>query len=69
MFTPSIVILLFTTTLLLTGSLPLKAIVLVLLVDILRPHLAANVSSLYTQICSACSESGILTWSSANKLS
>ena len=59
--------LLFTTILLLTESIPFKATVFILRVGIFNPHLAATVSSLCTEICSASSESDTVTWSSSIK--
>jgi len=55
------------TSLLLTESRPLKAIVLVLLVEIFSPCLKVTVSSLCTEICSASPETAAVTWSSANR--
>jgi hypothetical protein len=42
-------------------SRPLKAIVLVLLVEIFSPYLKVTLSSLYTEICSASPESATIT--------
>ena len=59
--------LLFSTILLLNGSVPLKAIVFVLLVEIFSPYLEVTVSSLCTEISGASSESAAISWSSVEK--
>ena len=61
------IILLFIAILRLTGSLPLKAIVFVLLVEIFSPYLEATVSSLRREISGASSESATISWSSVGK--
>ena len=61
------ILLLFITILLHTGSLPLKAIVFVLFVEIFSPYLEVTVSSVCIETCRASSESVTVTWSSANK--
>ena len=60
-------ILLFITILLLTGSLPLKAIVFILLIEIFSPYLEVIFSSLCIEICSASFEPTTITWSSEDK--
>jgi hypothetical protein len=63
----SSITLLLITVLLLTGSLPFKAIVFILLAEIFSPYLDVTVYSLSTEICSASSESTTRTWLPANK--
>ena len=58
---------LYITTLLITGSLPLKDFFFVLLLEIFNPCLGVNVSILCTKICTGSSESVTITWSSRNK--
>jgi len=63
----SSITLLLITVLLLTGSLPFKAIDFILLFEIFSPYLEVSVSSLCIEICSASSESTTRTWLPTNK--
>jgi len=62
------IMLLFVTILLLTGSIPFKVIVFVLLVEIFSPNLMVTDSSWCIEICSTSSGSATATWSSVNKI-
>jgi hypothetical protein len=55
------------TILLLTGSHPLNAIVVILLVEIVNPYLDITLSNLCTDFCNKVSDSSIMTWSSAKR--
>lgn len=61
------IVLLFVTVLFLTVSLPLQAIVFILLVEVFSPYVALTVSSLCIEIFSALYESASIAWSSVNK--
>jgi len=58
---------LFITILVFTESLPLKATVFILLFEMFSPNLKVTVNILCIEICSAASESAIITWPSPNQ--